>query len=90
MATGGSNQKTKMHMTFEIQFQVESVLYKISKMAWHNLVAPMTTDLLHFRKKDKVQARAYMGDWVGILPTQKLLDTKLASPENFVQIHSPV
>ena len=29
-------------------------------------------------------------DWEGILPTQKLLQTNLASPENFVQICSPV
>ena len=30
------------------------------------------------------------GDWAGVLPTQKLLQTNLASPENFVQIRSPV
>ena len=28
------------------------------------------------------------GDWMGVLPTQKLLQTNLASPENFVQICS--
>ena len=51
----------------------------------------MTTDLLYFREKDKVQARCLpRGDWAEVLPTQKLLQTNLASPENFVQIHSPV
>ena len=49
----------------------------------------MTTDLLYFREKDKVQARCLpRGDWAGVLPTQKLLQTNLASPENFVQICS--
>ena len=51
----------------------------------------MTTDLLYFREKDKVQARCLpRGDWAEVLPTQKLLQTNLASPENFVQICSPV
>ena len=51
----------------------------------------MTTDLLYFREKDKVQARCLpRGDWAGVLPTQKLLQTNLASPENFVQIRLPV
>jgi len=30
------------------------------------------------------------GDWAGVLPTQKLLQTNLTSQENFIQIHSPV
>ena len=29
-------------------------------------------------------------DWAVVLPTQKLLQTNLASPENFIQIHSPI
>ena len=56
---------------------------QLSKMVWHDLVAPMSTELLHFREKDGVQAQANPGgDWVGVLPTQKLLETKLASLEN--------
>ena len=54
-------------------------------MVRHNQVAQTTMDLLHFREKDRVQARANLGgDWMGVLPTQKLLQTNLASPENFV------
>ena len=44
----------------------------------------MTTKLLHL-KKDWVQAKACRGDWAGVLPTQKLLETNLATPENVVQ-----
>ena len=57
-----------------------------------SLYTPTTTDLVHFREKDWVQARAYLGGgcWAGVLPTQKLLQTNQASPENFVQIHSPI
>ena len=39
------------------------------------------------------KGQAYLGtwgNWAGVLPTQKLLQTHLASPENFVLIHSPV
>ena len=50
----------------------------------------MTMELPYFRKKDWVQARAYPGGLGGVLPTQKLLETNLASPENFIQICSPV
>ena len=41
---------------------------------------PQTTELLHFGKKEWVQAWASPGggDWVVVLPTQKLLQTNLA------------
>ena len=60
-------------------------------MVWQDPVAPTTTDELHFREKDNLQARAYPGgDWVGVLPTQNLLQNNIASPENFLQIGSPI
>ena len=62
---------------------------QLSKMVWHNPIAPMTMGLLHFREKDRVQGRAYQGDWAGVLPTQKLLQANLASPENLFT-HSKV
>ena len=30
------------------------------------------------------------GDWAGVLPTQKLLDTNLATPESFTPIGPPI
>ena len=56
---------------------------QLLKMVWHDLVAPTTMDLLHFREKDRVQARAYLGGLGRITTQPKITADQPSMPWKF-------
>ena len=56
----------------------------LSKVVWHDLVAPTTTEEIDSREKGLVAGPVLQGgDWALVLPTPKLATTSLLSPEIF-------
>ena len=56
---------------------------QLLKMVWHDLLAPTTMDLLHFREKDRVQARAYLGGLGRITTQPKITADQPSMPWKF-------
>ena len=77
MATSGSNQKTKIHTSLKIQFQVGSVLYKIAKFSKN--ITPLQPPFQH----------PQLGIWA---PNQKSTPSILFASLNPFQMvwHDPV
>ena len=58
----------------------------LSKMIWHDQVAPKNHGGDRFQGKGLDAGQGLpCRDWIGVLPTQTFLDSNLVIPENFIQ-----
>ena len=54
----------------------------LSKMIWHDVVVPKTTEEIDFRGKGLDAGQG--------LPTQTFLNSKLVTPDNFIQFRQSI
>ena len=70
-----------------------SACQMLSKMVWHDPMAPMTMQEMDSSEKDWNLAKSYpvgTGQWYYPMPTHKLVATRLVSPENLSEIDTGV